>query len=37
MALQIESRNIEMPPEWKREIEERMTKLQSFYKGQIQG
>jgi ribosome-associated translation inhibitor RaiA len=38
MELQIESRNIDMTPEWKPEIEERMTKLQSFYdKVQVQG
>jgi ribosomal subunit interface protein len=37
MELHIESRNIEMIPEWKHEIEERMTKLQSVYDTLIHG
>ena len=37
MELHIESRNIEMTPEWKREIEDRMTKLQSMYDNLIHG
>jgi ribosomal subunit interface protein len=37
MELQIEGRNIKMTPEWQREIEERMTKLQSVYDHLIHG
>jgi len=37
MELHIESRNIEMAPEWQHEIEDRMTKLQSVYDHLIHG
>jgi len=37
MELQIESRNVDMTPEWTREIEERMTKLQSVDDNLIHG
>ena len=37
MELHIEGRNIDMTPEWKREIEDRMSKLQSVYDNLIHG
>ncbi len=37
MELQIESRDIEMTPEWKEEIEERMSRLQSGHGDLIHG